>query len=253
MKPRFAFSIPTANYDEQRQLLGGFALHGFDGLQLKGGQYARYLEQPGQFLNDWSEFKGGRAGLIYGGALDEEGVAKLRRVLQFAGAVGSEMVVFCHGRARASVNDSDIRGFARQLSDLGEEALSLNVKLSLHHHFDNPVMHRADFDTFFSEVEPETVGLTLDTAHLQKSGVFDIAGVVRDFAAFLDNVHLKDFADGEFKTLGRGEIEFKPVFAALREIGFAGWLCADEESDTAIEESLRASLDFVRRGWSAPS
>lgn len=248
-KARFAFSIPTHSPEEQSELFRGFPEAGFAGLQLKGGQYARYLDNAGQFLEEWGEDRSTSAGLIYGGGLDTEGVAALQRVFEFAGAVGSEMVIFCHGRSRDSVNDDDIRSFARRLSDLGAEALEGGVKLSLHNHFDNPVMHRADFETFFGAVAPGTVGLTLDTAHLQKSGVFDIAGVVRDYGAFIDNVHLKDFADGQFKTLGRGEIRFDAIFDALHDIGFAGWLCADEESDTAIGESLRASFDFIERGW----
>ena len=250
-KPRFAFSIPTHGDAEQRALFEGFASAGFAGLQLKGGQYARYLDAPERFLAEWGEFEGGRAALITGGSLDENGVASLRRTLNFAGAIGAEMVVFCHGQARATVGDAQIRGFARQLSELGAEAASRGVKLSLHNHFDNPVMHRADFDTFFGSIEPGTVGLTLDTAHLQKSGVFDIAGVVRDFGDFLDNVHLKDFAAGQFQTLGRGEIAFEAVFTALHDLNFAGWLCADEESDTGLEASLRASFAFLEAGWNS--
>ncbi|BCM90178.1 inosose dehydratase [Abditibacteriota bacterium] len=246
---RFAFSIPTNNPEEQTQLFDGFKAAGFAGLQLKGGQYARYVEQPQQFLEEWGHDKGMSAGLIYGGGLDESGVAALRRVFEFAQAVGSEIVIFCHAHSRASVTDDEVRGFARQLSSLGTEAQQRGVKLSLHNHFDNPVMYRADFETFFESVTPGSIGLTLDTAHLQKSGVFDIAGVVRDYAAFIDNVHLKDFADGQFKTLGRGEINFDEIFAALHDIKFAGWLCADEESETGIEESLRASFDFIARGW----
>ncbi|RYX85432.1 sugar phosphate isomerase/epimerase [bacterium] len=248
---RYAFSIPTDGPEEQTQLFGGFNAAGFAGLQLKGGQYARYLNEPQQFLDEWGNDKGTVAGLIYGGGLEAEGQANLRRVFDFAGAVGSEMVIFCHGRSRDSVSDDDIRGFARQLSALGAEALERGVKLSLHNHFDNPVMHRADFTTFFEAITPGTVGLTLDTAHLQKSGVFDIAGVVRDYGSFIDNMHLKDFADGQFKTLGRGEIDFSEIFAALHEIKFEGWLCADEESETGVAESLRASFDFIERRWNS--
>lgn len=248
---RYAFSIPTNSDAEQTELFNGFKPAGFAGLQLKGGQYARYLENPQQFLDDWSHDKGACAGLIYGGSLNENGVAALRRVFEFAQAIGSEMVVFCHGQSRDSVTDDNIRGFAHQLCELGEEARERGVKLSLHNHFDNPVMHRTDFETFFGSITPGTLGLTLDTAHLQKSGVLDIAGVVRDYGAFLDNVHLKDFAAGQFKTLGGGEIDFTPIFAALHDVGFTGWLCADEESETGVSESLRASFDFIERGWNS--
>lgn len=248
-KPRFAFSTPTAGEAEQRQLFEGFGGAGFQGLQLKGGQYARYLNDPARFLGDWGEFDGSAAGLIYGGALDEAGVAGLRRVFDFAAAIGSEMVIFCHDRARDLVSRADLLDFARQLSVLGEESAARGVKLSLHHHFNQPVMHRDDFEVFFGAVTPGAVGLTLDTAHAVKSGVFDIAGLARDFGAHLDNVHLKDFEAGDFKTLGRGAIDFAPLFGALRAANYQGWLCADEESETAVATSLRESSHFLRANW----
>ena len=244
-QPRFAFSIPTSDDAEQRRLFMEFRACGFDGLQLKGGQYARYLSQPERFLEEWEP----SAGLIYGGGLDPDGVAALRRVFEFASAIKAEMVIFCHGLSRTEVTEADIRQFARQLSEMGEEAAGLGVKLSLHHHYDQPVMHRSDMEAFFGAATPGAVGLTLDTAHLVKSGIADIAGVVQDFGAFIDNVHLKDFTGGRFKTLGTGEIAFGPVFAALHCIDYQGWLCADEESGAGVEESLRASFDFIERGW----
>ena len=251
--PLYAFSTPTSGDDEQARLFSSFRQSGFSGLQLKGSQYARYIGRPSRFLADWGDDEGVRSALIHGSSLDPQGVDSLREVIAFASGIGSGIVVFCHARPRDSVNHDDIRLFARELSRLGEEAATVDVKISLHNHFDNPVMHRGDFDVFFGSVEPGTIGLTLDTAHLAKSGVEDIAGIVRDFGVFIDNVHLKDFRDGQFATLGRGRIDFESVFAALHEIDFQGWLCADEESDTAVEESLKESFEFLDCGWrSAP-
>jgi inosose dehydratase len=106
-------------------------------------------------------------------------------------------------------------------------------------------MHREDFDLFFDALPEPTVGLTVDTAHLVKSGVPDIAALIRDFRHVVDNVHLKDYADGDFRVLGEGSLDFDPVFAALREIGYDGWLCADEESGSEIRAGLEASCRFL--------
>ncbi|MDF2439637.1 MAG: inosose dehydratase [Abditibacteriota bacterium] len=245
---RLAFSTPTSNETEQRRLFEGFGRCGFHGLQLKSGQYARYLEEPERFLAQWGGVPGATAGLIYGGELDESGIASLQHVLSFASTIGSEMVVFCHSRPRSEVTHDDIRHFAGRLSTVGEAAAQWGIRLSLHNHYNQPVMHRADFEVFLDAATPGALGLTLDTAHLHKSGIRDIAAMVRDFGSFIDNVHLKDIRDNQFKTLGHGEIDFEDVFEALHEIGFAGWLCADEESDTGIHESLHASFEFIERG-----
>lgn len=186
--------------------------------------------------------------MITGGTLDAPGLAALRKLFAFGEAVGSEVVVFCHGASRAGLVADDMRGYARTLSELGGEARQHGLRLSLHHHYGQPVMQREDMAVFFDAVEEGAVGLTVDTAHLVKSGIEDIAGVIRDFAAHVDNVHLKDFADGEFKVLGQGRIDFAPVFAALRGIRYDGWTCADEESGSDLAGAMRACHDFMQAG-----
>jgi sugar phosphate isomerase/epimerase len=243
---RLAFSRPTDDDTAQRLLFASFRAAGFDGLQPKAGQYQRYLREPDRFRADWGEDTGAVSALIAGGTLDDAGIAALRRVITFAHSVRSERVVFCHGVPRRGLMSSDIQGFARLLSNLGREARAVGVRLSLHHHYDQPVMHREDFDRFFEAADEGTVGLTVDTAHLVKSGVQDIAGLIRSFRTVIDNVHLKDYADGGFRVLGEGEIPFGPVLEALREIGYPGWLCADEESGTDLRAGMKASVRFIR-------
>ena len=242
---KLAFSRPTTDEAEQRHLFSQFRALGYGGLQLKFGQYGAYLEDPGGFRTTWGQASGVASALIFGSGLDDAGQEALGRVIAFAAAVGSERVVFCHGLRRQGLTSDELRGFARILSALGRKARQQGVALSLHHHYDQPVMHRPDFDTFFDAADPDAVGLTVDTAHLVKSGVTDIAGLLRDFRGVLDNVHLKDYADGEFAVLGRGRIDFVPVFAALADIGYHGWLCADEESGSGLDDGLRACFQFL--------
>lgn len=243
---RLAFSKPTSGIEEQRLLFDRFGPAGYDGLQLKGPQYRPYLDDPGAFRERWSRDPATASALITGGTLDADGLADLRSVVSFAGAVGSERVVFCHGVPRAGVSDDDIAGFARTLSEAGRAAADNGVALSLHHHYDQPVMHRRDFDVFFDAADHDAVRLTVDTAHLVKSGIFDVAGVVADFAAVIDNFHLKDFADGEFRLLGNGTLDLDKLFTTIRAIGYDGWLCVDEESAAGLVEGMEVSMDFVR-------
>ncbi|HEU5419462.1 MAG TPA: sugar phosphate isomerase/epimerase, partial [Streptosporangiaceae bacterium] len=156
----------------------------------------------------------------------------------------AERIVFCHDHPRDGVTSADLTGFARTLSGLGREAADHGLALSLHHHFQQPVMHRPDFDVFFAAVEQ--VGLTVDTAHLAKSGITDIAGLIRDLSGVIDNIHVKDYDRGEFRILGRGTLDFTGILAALRDIGYQGWLCVDEESPASLDEGLRASRDYLR-------
>jgi inosose dehydratase len=245
-----AFSRPTDDDTEQRTLFTTFRASGYEGLQLKYGQYSAYLDQPARFLEQWgAETSAIASGLIMGGLLDEAGIEELRRVFRFAQVVGSERIIFCHAQPRQGLTSDDIKGFARQLSNMGKEAQQEHgIILSLHHHYNQPVMHRQDFAIFFDAIDEGTVRLTIDTAHLVKSGIDDIAGVIRENSHMLDNMHMKDFADGDFKVLGQGNIDFTPVFAALHEIGYEGWLCADEESGSDLLSGMEMCAQFMMNG-----
>ncbi len=239
-----AFSKPTRGVDDQRLLFDTYQAAGYEGLQLKGNQYAPYLDSPARFRDEWGDDPAHVSSLITMSPLDEEGTERLRGLFRFAEAVGAQRVVLCHDVPRAGLTDDDLVGFARLLSGLGRESSDLGVRLSLHHHANQPVMHRRDFDVFFDAVEDSAVALTVDTGHLVKSGVLDIAGLLRDLAPVIDNVHLKDYADGEFRLLGKGTVDFDGVPAALATLDGAT-LCVDEESRAEIGEGLEVSRRFL--------
>jgi inosose dehydratase len=78
-----------------------------------------------------------------------------------------------------------------------------------------------------------------------KSGVLDIAGLIRDLAPVIDNIHLKDYADGEFRLLGQGTVEFGDILAALTVLDSGTTLCVDEESRAEIGAGLEVSRRFL--------
>ena len=248
---KLAFSKPTGDDSERHLLFSRFQSHGYDGLQLKRGQFSDYLDAPERFTQDWGHYQGIASGLIMTGTLEETGVSLLRKVFKFAQSVKSERIIFCHRVSRQGLTSVDIKNSAKILSKLGNEAEQFGAKLSLHHHYDQPVMYRADFDVFFDAVEGQSVGLTVDTAHLVKSGIEDVAELIQDFRHVIDNIHLKDFADGEFKVLGQGRINFTPVFSAIQEVGYNGWLCADEESGGDIPGTMKTCSRFLKEGLSS--
>jgi len=241
---KIAFSKPTPDLAGQRALFEEFGPAGYAGLQLKGGQYAAHLADPPAFTAAWGDDPALTSALITMGTLDNDGVARLRQTIAFAAATGSERVVFCHDHPRDGVTHADLRSYARTLSAVGRDAAERGVALSLHHHYQQPVMHYEDFGPFFSAADH--VGLTVDTAHLAKSGVGDIPRLIRDFAPVIDNIHLKDYADGQWRLLGQGTLDFPAILAALTDINYEHWLCVDEESVAPLEEGLKVSRSYLR-------
>ncbi|KAA9106601.1 sugar phosphate isomerase/epimerase family protein [Microbacterium rhizomatis] len=234
---RIAFSKPVAP-DEFPTLLAEFGPAGYDALQLKTGQFLPWLHSRAEFAALTRGHEGASAVLVYFDELDDD---RLADVLDFAKEVGTETVVFCHNRSREGITTDERVQLARQLEAHGKRARDAGIRLSLHHHFDQPVMLPEDVREFWSAIEPGAVGLTVDTAHLAKSGVTDIPGFIREFAPIIDNIHLKDYAEGEWRLVGQGELDLDGILAALADIGFDGWLCIDEESTASLDDGLRIS------------
>jgi inosose dehydratase len=248
MSNKLAFSRPTSTEEEQTLLFQQFGSVGYKGLQLKWGQYSPFLNEAEKFKEVWGHLPGVGMALIAGGNLDDSNIELLRNIFRFGSIIGTEIVVFCHGIARADVTAEDIARYADILSGLGQEAEQHGVKLSLHHHHNNPVMYRDDFDIFFDRIKDGSVGLTIDTAHLVKSGITDVAEVIRSFGQKINNFHLKDYDQGEWKVLGQGRIDFAPIFGAIRQIGYNGWISADEESGGEVLEGMKACYTYMRNG-----
>jgi inosose dehydratase len=243
---KIALSKPTYNDEDRRTLFGRFRAAGHDGLQLKARQYEEYLDQPAGFLAELSDDPGVTSALITNDTLDEPGQQRLAKLIDFAVAVGAERIVYCNKRDRDTVDEASIASSARILSGFGARALDRGVKISLHHHFNQPVMYRPDFDVFFEAITPGTVGLTIDTGHLIKCGITDIPSVITDFGSVIDNYHIKDFDGDRWRLLGEGTIDFAPIFDAVRQTGFTGWMCADEESKADLIPAIDISAAFLR-------
>ena len=258
---KLAFSQPTPNEQQEKVLFSGFLSAGYSGLQLKGGQYLPWINQPEHFRELADNDASLVSGLIFGSRLDDEGVAQLRKIISFASSISSERVIFCHGVPRSEVSDEDIRDYAGILSRLANEASDQGVALSLHHHYNQPVMYLADLRTFYGSAESSTLKLTIDTAHMWMSGQDDVGAAILEFQERLDNVHLKDCSAGngdergikgerlhtQFASLGKGDMAFESIFAALRQISYSSWLCVDEESGADVQESMELSYEFIQR------
>ncbi len=61
---KLASSKPTRDADEQRLLFEHFRPVALDGLQLKHGQYAAYLDRPARFTGEWGHLPGVASALI---------------------------------------------------------------------------------------------------------------------------------------------------------------------------------------------
>ena len=111
-------------------------------------------------------------------------------------------------------------------------------------------------------------GFNFDPSHLIWQGV-DPAEFIRAFPDRIYHVHMKDaivklngrsgilgshlnFGDPrrgwDFRSLGRGSVNFEEIIRALNDVGYAGPLSVEwEDSGMDREHGAKEALDFVRK------
>jgi inosose dehydratase len=228
--------------DALPDMISKSAQQGYDGLQLKGGQYAPWLDDIDTFRRkfDISQIMGI---IAYGS--DEE---NLRRCIDFAGGLQLAAVTWVPSWKRDRVNGAAYKSAAESLNRLGKYAQEKGTRLSLHNHAGQLFQDEKDMDGFRQFVLPQYAGLTLDTAHLALGGVTDIAGVIRECKEYIDLFHIKDLKERKFCPLGNGELDFDEIFDTIRDVGFDGWLVVDDESDQmSLGDALPFAMRFMRR------
>ena len=95
---------------------------------------------------------------------------------------------------------------------------------------------------------PGEVFATFDVGHSAVMGE-DIGGAIRALGPLLRNLHLEDIRGRvhAHKLYGDGDIDFEPVFRALREIGYHGDYTPDlYPFKDEPERALAASAEFLR-------
>jgi L-ribulose-5-phosphate 3-epimerase len=88
-------------------------------------------------------------------------------------------------------------------------------------------------------------GLTLDIGHLHCQGEEPIADHIRRWRERLWNIHIEDMRRGvhEHLMFGEGEIDFSPIMAALKDIGYQGGVHVE------LSRHSHDAVNTARRAW----
>jgi inosose dehydratase len=135
----------------------------------------------------------------------------------------------------------------RAIALMGVEEFGLTV--SIHAHAAGCVEFEDELECVLDDIDPRLLGVCLDTGHATYAG-FDPVAFYKRHANRVTYLHLKDvdpavrahviehrvgfydtWALGLFCNLGRGEVDFLGLRAALAEHEFSGWATVEQECD----------------------
>jgi L-ribulose-5-phosphate 3-epimerase len=181
----------------------------------------------------------------------ETRLAFLRDAIWIAQELGADAVSFWSGTAsdQAPPDELWLRlvDGCRHLCDFSQAS---GVRLAFE---PEPGMFIDTMDKFAQLREslsrPE-LGLTLDLGHLHCQGELPIEDHLRRWRDVMWNVHIEDMRQGvhDHLVFGEGEMDFPPIFACLREIGYAGPVHVElsRHSHDAVQ-TARKAMEFLRR------
>jgi len=175
----------------------------------------------------------------------------LKAAVDVATEVGAESVSLWSGTTDDHTNEGEL--FARLdigLMELLDYAAPRGVRLSFEPEPGMFIDTMAKFAHLHREMAHPQFGLTLDVGHIHCLGDGSSDERIRQWRDALWNVHIEDMRYGvhEHLMFGEGEMDFAPIFQALREINYAGPIHVElpRHSHNAVEVARR-SFEFLRR------
>lgn len=158
----------------------------------------------------------------------EQARAFIRSMIDFAAALNAPVIVgSMQGRWGEGVpKDLALAHLAEGLTVLGEHAGNRGQVLlyePLNRYETNLINTIGEGVRFLDGLPTKGVKLMADLFHMNIEEV-DVAGALRAGGKYVGHIH---FADSNRRPAGMGHLDFGPVVAAVRELGYSGYLAAE--------------------------
>ena len=186
----------------------------------------------------------------------EKSVQEVLAVADSAKMLGARILVTNPQPLPQDKTDAQLRLQARALDVLGRELAAKGMRLAYHNHSVEMRASAREFHHMMVGTDPAHVGLCLD-AHwiFRGAGNSEVAlyDVVKLYGARIASLHLRQSHGGVWsETFGDGDIDYRPLAAALRGLRFDGPLILEQCAETGTPQELppvereRRSRQWVR-------
>ena len=175
----------------------------------------------------------------------------IRAMIDFAGPLGAPVIIgSMQGRHGDGVDLwTAFAHLGEALNDLGDHAKQYGVPLiyePLNRYETNLVNTVEAGVKMLKSLSTRNVKLLADLFHMNIEEQ-DIAAAVRAGAGFIGHVH---FVDSNRRPAGLGHLDYGPIAAALKEIGYDGFASAEAlpfpDSDAAASQTMTAFRAYFR-------
>lgn len=235
-------------FGDMRRAFADIATAGYEGVELFDGNLLDFpvgdmralLDDTG--LSLVATYAGGN--FIFDDILPEE-LTRVTRAADRAAELGAPHLVVGGGAKRFDgTREADFHKLAAALDRVDELAKARGLSAHYHPHLSTIVEGPAEVAKIFALTG---IGFCPDTAHLAAAGG-DPAVLIREHAARITYVHLKGLQREPFAftPLDRGDVPTDSIVAALREVGFEGWICAELDAWLDPLEGARASMTYLK-------
>jgi inosose dehydratase len=213
------------------------AAAGYPGIQLRSNIVPDYEKRPRALADELAKRHLTFVALSSGGvvidpASEAQEIATHVGHAKFLQACGGLYLQCTDTRPKRALVPADYQHLGRLLTEIGKRTADLGIALGYHNHMGTIGERPDELDWILDAADPKYVKLELDIAHYQQGGG-DPVKAVRKYADRLLFLHIKDVentpggaggAGGyRFVELGRGNVNVKGVFAAMRDVRFRGW------------------------------
>jgi inosose dehydratase len=154
----------------------------------------------------------------------------VRATAEGAAALGAQRVILSGGGLARDgrVADGDLARKVSGLEEAGRYCRAKGLGLAYHNHGPEFAAEGAEIRGLIGRSDPSLVDFVVDCGWARRAGV-DLAAFFNAHRARIGGLHLRDFRGEQQVPLGHGEVDWKPLAAAVGKAGWGGWILAEEE------------------------
>jgi sugar phosphate isomerase/epimerase len=163
-----------------------------------------------------------------------------------------------------SMTLEDYKGVSEQCNELGQQAKTMGLQFAYHNHNIEfkPFPGGIGYDVLLNSTDPELVKFELDCGWMSSAG-FKPATYIAKYPDRYRMLHIKDFKltskpsygmwppeSPEPTELGRGTIDYKPIFAAAKKAGKIDWYYVEQEppyNDMPVLEAIKVDYEYLHK------